>query len=115
MKLIDMAREFRRAYECVDSPDNEQMQMDLIIEEMKEFEASAAFDTDAEAFKELCDVVYVCAQYAANQRWDLDEGLKRVHESNLTKLGSDGKPLRRADGKVMKGPNYKPPVLTDLV
>ena len=115
MELIDMARDFRRAYECVDSADNEQMQMNLITEEMKEFGASAAFDTVAEALKELADLVYVCAQYAANLGWDLDQALKRVHDSNLTKLGSDGKPLRRADGKVMKGPNYKPPVLTDLV
>ena len=115
MNLIDMARDFRRAYECVNSVDNEQMQMDLITEEMNEFVTSAAFDTAAEALKELADLVYVCAQYAANLGWDLDEALERVHQSNLTKLGSDGKPLRRADGKVMKGPNYKPPVLTDLV
>jgi predicted HAD superfamily Cof-like phosphohydrolase len=42
------------------------------------------------------------------------EAFKRVHESNMSKLGDDGKPVRREDGKVLKGPNYKPPVLTDL-
>ena len=47
--------------------------------------------------------------------WDLDEALDRVHESNMTKLGEDGKPIRREDGKVLKGPNYKAPDLTDLV
>lgn len=44
-----------------------------------------------------------------------DEAFLRVHKSNLSKLGDDGKPLRRKDGKVLKGPNYQPPVLTDLI
>lgn len=44
-----------------------------------------------------------------------DEAFLRVHKSNLSKLGDDGKPLRREDGKVLKGPNYQPPVLTDLI
>jgi len=41
--------------------------------------------------------------------------LNRVHVSNMSKLGPDGKPIRREDGKVLKGPNYQPPTLTDLV
>lgn len=44
-----------------------------------------------------------------------EEAFLRVHKSNLSKLGDDGKPLRREDGKVLKGPNYQPPVLTDLI
>jgi predicted HAD superfamily Cof-like phosphohydrolase len=47
--------------------------------------------------------------------WDLDEALRRVHQSNLSKLDDEGKPVLRADGKVMKGPNYQPPDLSDLV
>jgi hypothetical protein len=43
------------------------------------------------------------------------EAFKRVHASNMSKLGNDGKPIRREDGKVLKGPNYKPPYLLDLV
>ena len=39
----------------------------------------------------------------------------RVHQSNMSKLDDDGKPMKRKDGKVLKGPNYKPPVLDDLV
>lgn len=45
----------------------------------------------------------------------LAEAFYRVHKSNMSKLGDDGKPIRRDDGKVMKGPNYKPPVLDDLI
>ena len=47
--------------------------------------------------------------------WDLDETLHRVHESNMSKLDEDGKPIYRDDGKVLKGPNYAPPNLDDLV
>jgi len=65
--------------------------------------------------KELADLVYVCYQYAENMGWDLDEALHRVHESNMSKLDEDGKPIYREDGKVLKGPNYAPPNLENLV
>jgi predicted HAD superfamily Cof-like phosphohydrolase len=38
-----------------------------------------------------------------------------VHKSNMSKLGEDGKPIYREDGKVMKGPNYKKPNLKDII
>lgn len=44
-----------------------------------------------------------------------DEAVRRVHKSNMSKLGDDGKPIFREDGKVLKGPNYKKPDLSDLV
>ena len=69
----------------------------------------------AECLKELADLVYVCYQYAENLDWDLDEALYRVHASNMSKLDEDGKPIYRKDGKVLKGPNYAPPNLEDLV
>ena len=65
--------------------------------------------------KELADLAYVCYQYAAAAGWDLDEALTRVHKSNLSKLDDDLRPIKREDGKVMKGPNYKPANLIDLV
>jgi len=39
------------------------------------------------------------------------EAFRRVHLSNMSKLGDDGKPIKREDGKVLKGPNYQPPVM----
>ena len=115
MCLTQQAREFRLAFGCNDSPDNETMQFRLIDEEFREFEKAAQFEPDADCLKELADLVYVCAQYAANLGWDLDEALERVHQSNMSKLTDEGQVLRRADGKVLKGPNYNPPDLSDLV
>lgn len=97
-------------------------QLSLITEEFKEFlEAHGGAvkyiqnpRSREQALKELADLVYVCFQYAAAAGWELDEALDRVHQSNMSKL-VDGKPLKREDGKVLKGPNYKPPYLTDLV
>lgn len=65
--------------------------------------------------KELADLVYVCHQMAACFGWDLQVAHNRVHASNMSKLGVDGKPLRREDGKILKGPNYFEPSLIDLI
>lgn len=43
------------------------------------------------------------------------EAFSRVHDSNMSKLGLDGKPIYRQDGKVLKGPNYRKPDLEDLI
>ena len=69
----------------------------------------------ADCLKELADLVYVCYQYAANMKWDLDEALHRVHISNMSKLDEDGKPIFREYGKVLKGQHYKPKNLEYLV
>ena len=91
------------------------MQLDLIDEEYQEFRGAFYNETYEAELKELADLVYVCFQYAENMEWDLEEALDRVHKSNMSKLGINGKPIRRADGKVLKGPNYQPPTLTDLI
>ena len=91
------------------------MQRDLIAEEYNEFMNAVESEGYEQELKELADLVYVCFQYAENMEWDLEEAMHRVHKSNMSKLGLDGKPIRRVDGKVLKGPNYQPPTLTDLV
>ena len=120
--ISDQAKEFRTKYKLKSSQtkDKRSYQKNLIVEEFKEFlEAEGLLfrqnnTIHSEALKELADLVYVCYQYAENMGWFLDEALNRVHESNMSKLGEDGKPVYREDGKVLKGPNYKPPDLTDL-
>ena len=97
------------------SPSNRTTQKHLIDEEYKEFSEAHAKEPHENVLKELADLVYVCYQYAENMEWDLDEEMNRVHKSNMSKLGLDGKPIRRSDGKVLKGPNYQPPILNDLI
>ena len=90
------------------------LQRSLIVEEFDEFITATEEEPEENQLKELSDLVYVCFQYAAARGWELDEALDRVYDSNMSKL-VDGKPLRREDGKVLKGPNYKPPYLKDLL
>ena len=91
------------------------VQKALIDEEWSEFHEAYHLKDDVEQLKELADLVYVCFQFAASQEWDLDEAMRRVHESNMSKLDEYGKPIYRPDGKVLKGPHYKEPYLQDLI
>ena len=99
------------------------MQVGLINEESCEFlEAAEECYADPEnmqrreeLLKELSDVVFVCYQFAAAFGFNLDEAMRLVYESNLSKLDEQGNPIFRTDGKVLKGPNYAPPNLTECV
>ena len=122
-RLSSQAQEFREAYQIGNSTAHSvrTRQKNLITEEFKEFLDAEAMlyrsklQFPQECLKELADLVYVCYQYASNMGWNLDEAMHRVHESNMSKLDEYGKPILREDGKVLKGPNYKPPNLEDLV
>lgn len=100
-----------------------QLQQSLIDEEHLEVAHAyldLADDLDnkelrAHLLKELADLVYVCNQMAAAFGWDLQVAHNRVHASNMSKLGEDGDPIYREDGKILKGPNYFEPNLSDLV
>ena len=98
-----------------------EMRMDLIDEEVEEvFQELPVYRPgggrmDKAAFtKELADLLYVVYGLAVTFGLPIDEVFERVHRSNMSKLGDDGKPIYRDDGKVLKGPNYKPPTLEDL-
>lgn len=85
------------------------LRVDLIREEAEEF-ADAAAQRDLQAMADaLADLVYVTYGAAVTLGIDLDDVVAEVHESNLTKLGPDGRPVMRGDGKVLKPPGYRPP------
>ena len=113
--LSDQAIEFRNGYQVSNSLSNRSTQKSLIDEEYKEFCTAHTKEPNVNILKELADLVYVCFQYAANEGWNLDEAMDRVHKSNMSKLDENGQPIFREDGKVLKGPNYKPPHLADLL
>lgn len=125
VSLQEQARLWRKAFQV--KSDNQQhsrqynLQIKLIIEEYTEvIEAYDAFkqadkSTHVALLKELADLVFVCYQAAENMGWDLDEAMRRVFESNMSKLDDTGAPIRNEAGKVLKGPNYKAPDLSDLV
>jgi len=115
---LDMVREFTYS---MGQPLDEKHGYNRKLEDLRwallkeEFSEVRDADTPIDLLKELADLVYVTYGYAATYGWNLDEAVRRVHKSNMSKLGVDGRPLKRPDGKVLKGPNYKKPDLTDLV
>jgi predicted HAD superfamily Cof-like phosphohydrolase len=113
--LLQQAHEFRSAFSVQSGAIHRKKQKSLIDEEWSEFHEAYHREPMDHVLKELADLVYVCYQYAANEGWNLDEALDRVHKSNMSKLDDNGQPVLRADGKVLKGPNYKPPHLGDLI
>lgn len=68
-----------------------------------------------ELTKELADLLYVTYGLAACIGIDIEAAFARIHGANMSKLDPEtGKPCKRADGKVLKGPAYCPPDLADL-
>lgn len=101
--------------------DLSQMRFKLIEEELSELKSAADWGESlnkkrlCNLLKELADLQYVISGFAVTYGLPLEEAFLLVHESNMSKLGDDGKPIYREDGKVLKGPNYKAPDLRGLI
>lgn len=129
MTNFDMVQAFHRAFGENDPehpliPDinRQKLRINLIIEEVKELCADLGFDLKAELVlwnpnhtidinnvaKEMADILYVVYGMAANFGIPLDKVFAEVHRSNMSKLGPDGKPIYREDGKILKGPDFSP-------
>lgn len=91
------------------------LRVDLIAEELEELELAITNTDIVEMADALTDLLYVV--YGAGHAFgiDLDECFLEVHSSNMSKLGEDGKPIYREDGKVLKGPDYFPPDLKEIL
>ena len=88
------------------------IEIDTLCHEL-ETTGTTQIDTRSRMLKELSDLQYVLSGMAISFNLPLEEAFTRVHTSNMSKL-VNGKPLKRADGKFLKGPNYHPPYLDDL-
>ena len=91
------------------------LRIDLIKEELDELNDAIKNDDIVEVADALTDILYVT--YGAGHSFgiDLDRCFKEVQKSNMSKLGSDGKPIYNESGKVMKGPNYFKPNLKQFI
>lgn len=129
--LEQKVRDFHTATEIpLDAPFDRallQLRKDLLAEEVRELMAefdSALADLEAgrdipaatrlNMLKEMADVIYVTMGAAASFGFPITKAMERVHESNLSKFDENGKPIRREDGKILKGPRYHPPQMDDL-
>ena len=91
------------------------LRYELIKEELSEFKEAIEKRDLKEVADALTDILYVT--YGAGHAFgiNLDKCFEEVQNSNMSKLGKDGKPIYNEKGKVMKGPNYFKPDLTKFV
>jgi predicted HAD superfamily Cof-like phosphohydrolase len=91
------------------------LRYDLIKEELEELKEAMENKDLLEVADALTDILYVT--YGAGHAFgiDLDKCFEEVQNSNMSKLGEDGKPIYNEFGKVMKGPKYFKPDLTKFV
>ena len=91
------------------------LRIDLIKEELEELTDAMLKHDLLEVADALTDILYVT--YGAGHAFgiDLDKCFEEVQNSNMSKLGKDGKPIFNEKGKVMKGPNYFKPDLKQFL
>ncbi len=91
------------------------LRINLISEELEELKVAIKNNDLKEAIDALTDILYVT--YGAGHAFgvDLDKCFEEVQNSNMSKLGDDGKPIYNEAGKVMKGPNYFKPDLLKFI
>ena len=91
------------------------LRIDLIKEELEELQEAMKNNDLLEVADALTDILYVT--YGAGHAFgiDLDKCFDEVQNSNMSKLGKDGKPIYNDSGKVMKGPNYFKPDLSKFL
>jgi predicted HAD superfamily Cof-like phosphohydrolase len=114
---LDRVREFHETFgvpvmarPCIPA-DRVTLRLDILDEERRELTTALEAGDVVEVADALTDMAYLIYGTALEFGIDLNACFAEVHRSNMSKLGADGKPIYRDDGKVLKGPNYSPPDL----
>lgn len=121
---LEMVKEFHEAFghpvkDAPDLTDEElcKLRRKLLREELFELHSAMTMDDKVAVLDALCDLQYVLdgAFLALGFHNVKDTAMAEVHRSNMSKLGADGKPIYREDGKILKGPNYTPPDIRSIL
>lgn len=87
----------------------------LLVEEVTEFWRGTVSGDLAEQADALADIIYLAVGGLVRMGVALGPLMDEVHDSNMSKLGADGKPVVREDGKIEKGPYYRPPDIAGVI
>ena len=93
------------------------LRFNLMKEENEEYLEAANANDLVEVADALGDMLYIlCGTIIEHGMQDkIEQVFDEIQRSNLSKLGEDGKPIYREDGKVMKGPNYFKPKISEIL
>lgn len=95
-------------------PAERELRIKLLKEEYEEYIQGECKNDIENIAKELADIIYIVCGTAASYGIPLDRVFDEVHKSNMEKL-VDGKPVRRADGKILKPDGWKPPNIKNIL
>lgn len=122
MKNSESVRKFHEAFgvkfpktPTVPSSEDKKLALDLIAEEFAEVKESMVYGNISDAAKELADLLVVTYRAALVYGIPIDDVMHEVYKSNMSKLGRDGSPIFRDDGKILKGPDYKPADVESII
>lgn len=87
----------------------------LIGEELEEYVEAVEASNLVAVADALGDLLYVVYGTAVEHGIDMAPIVEEIHRSNMSKLGEDGRPVYRADGKILKGPRFTPPDLAPII
>jgi len=99
-------------------PENKlKLRFDLMAEENEEYIEAAKQNDLIEVADALGDMLYIlCGTILEHgMQYKIEAIFNEIQRSNMSKLGADGKPIYREDGKVMKGPNYFKPNISEII
>lgn len=122
-KMLNFARSFHEKFSlpirkepCIPD-DSHYLRTDLLQEELDELKEACSFNDLDKVLDAVCDLRVVLDGTVLEFGMEdiYEEALEEVERSNLSKLGLDGEPVLREDGKVLKGPNYFPPNFNGLL
>lgn len=93
------------------------MRLAILEEEVRELREAIETNDMTEVLDALCDIQFVLdgTFLEFGLHGVKDDAFQEVYRSNMSKLGEDGRPVHREDGKVMKGPNFTPPNLAQFI
>jgi len=95
--------------------DRRRLRRALIREEFREYRDAEDADDPHATLDALVDMAYVIVGAALEYSWDFAGAFAAVHDANMAKLGPDGKPIVRDDGKILKPEGWKPADLTPFL
>lgn len=124
-EIINQVAEFHSAFGIENrheptvalTPELAQLRFDLLKEENEEYLEAAKNGDLTEVADALGDILYIlCGTLLTHGlQHKIEEVFMEIQQSNMSKLGADGKPIYREDGKVMKGPNYFRPNISRIL
>lgn len=122
-ELIKKVKEFHSAFKVEDSQNFEKnrdifkLRYELMKEENDEYVQACVMGDKIEIADALGDQLYVLVGtiIAHGLEHKIEDIFNEIHSSNMSKLGEDGKPVYREDGKILKGPKFFRPDLTKIL